>query len=89
MSVITAVERFINDEILFGEEQTKLDPDESLLSSGILDSMALLRLVGFIEERFGVTVGDGELIPDNFETINQIEAFVGTKRSEFVSTQDE
>jgi acyl carrier protein len=38
--------------------------------------MALLKLVTFIEEQFGVTVGDGDLVPDNLETINHIKAFV-------------
>lgn len=80
MNIEIAIENFINDEILFGDNQTKLDPDSSLLSSGILDSMALLRLVGFIEERFGVMVEDGELLPENFQTINLIKSFVETKR---------
>lgn len=51
-----------------------------LLCSGILDSLTLLRLVVMIEERFGVAVEDGELIPDNFETINRIKAFLESKQ---------
>ena len=75
------IERFITDEILLEEmTETKLDPDESLLSSGILDSMTLIRLVAFLEDQFGLTVGDEELIPANFETLSRIKAFLEHKQ---------
>ena len=37
-------------------------------------------MVTFIEERFGVTIEDGELIPDNFETIRQITEMIASKQ---------
>jgi acyl carrier protein len=81
MNVENAVERFIVDEILLGDSQTRIEPSQSLIGSGVLDSLALLRLIAFIEEQFGVTVNDDEVIPDNFETINEIKSFVERKRS--------
>jgi acyl carrier protein len=57
-----------------------LDPDESLISSGVLDSLALLRLIAFLEEQMGVTVEDSEVIPENFETVNEIKGFIERKR---------
>jgi len=80
MSTETDIERLIIDELLSGKGRTKIEPDESLIKSGILDSLALLRLVVLIEQRFGVTVGDGELVPDNFETISRIKAFLDRKK---------
>ena len=80
MSVEDTIKRFFLSEHLVGSGRTKIDLDESLISSGILDSMALLQLIVFIEEQFGVTVGDGELNPTNFETINQIKSFVEKKQ---------
>ena len=77
----TAIERFILDDLLIGEDRTSLDPDESLISSGVLDSLALLRLIAFIEEQFGVTVEDDEVVPDNFETVNTIRSFIERKRT--------
>jgi acyl carrier protein len=56
-----------------------LRPGDSLISSGVLDSIGLLRLVLFLEERFGVKVGDGDLVPENFETIERIVEFVGSR----------
>lgn len=80
MNTEVAIERFILDELLVGSDQTRIGPDKSLIGSGILDSLALLRLVLFIEGQSGVTVEDGELIPDNFETINCIKAFLEEKQ---------
>ncbi|MFW6062893.1 MAG: acyl carrier protein [Chloroflexota bacterium] len=74
-----ALERFIVDEIMLGDRQTTIDPNASLISSGVIDSLALLRLINFVEEQFGVTVGDDEVVPDNFETLNAAEEFVQRK----------
>jgi acyl carrier protein len=80
MSTETNIERLLLDELFKGKGLTKIDPDESLIKSGILDSLALLRLVVLIEQQYGVAVGDGELVPDNFETINRIKAFLDRKQ---------
>jgi acyl carrier protein len=74
------VESVINDYIT-----RELTPDAALLplgnetpllDSGILDSLGLLRLVVFLEERFGITMGDADLLPENFASVNAICAFV-------------
>ena len=74
------MEIFVLEKQLVGRGRTQIGSDESLISTGILDSMALLQLVVLIEERFGVTVEGADLIPDNFETINSIKTFVETKQ---------
>jgi acyl carrier protein len=79
MNIESALESFIVEEIMLARKETKIDPDESLLSSGILDSLGLLRLVAFLEERFGVAVEGDEVIPENFETIDSIKNFIQHK----------
>ena len=80
MDVKERVERFILDELLMrGDGGHRLDPEESLITSGVLDSLALLRLVLFLEEQFGITVEDGDLVPGNFQNLNTIQAFVQSK----------
>lgn len=81
MDLETAIERFIVDEIMLADSQTRIDPDESLISSGVLDSLALLRLIAFLEDQMGITVEDSEVIPENFETIKEIKAFIDRKRN--------
>jgi acyl carrier protein len=80
MNIETAVEKFILEDLLAGSRGTSISADESLVSSGIIDSLALLRLIAFLEEKFGVVVNDDEVIPENFESINVIKTFVENKR---------
>jgi acyl carrier protein len=77
---VQAIETLIVGELLEGSGRSKLDPEESLISSGILDSLSLLRLVAKLEEDFDTAVEDGELIPNNFESISRIVAFIDRKR---------
>lgn len=82
MSVSQALERFIIQDIMVGGKDVSLSPDESLIESGIVDSLGILRLVAFIEENFSVVVDDTEVVPENFETINAMSSLVQRKRSE-------
>ncbi|MCA9921097.1 MAG: acyl carrier protein [Anaerolineales bacterium] len=73
------LERFILDEIMLAESGATIDPDESLISNGVLDSLGLLRLIAFVEEQFGIEVDDGDVIPDNFQSLNVMEKFLAGK----------
>jgi acyl carrier protein len=81
MSVSTDIEQFILDELTQGRGITEISPDENLLSKGIVDSHGVMELVGFLEQRYGITVGDEDLTPENFESVQRIEAFVDRKRN--------
>jgi acyl carrier protein len=56
-----------------------LTDDASLIDSGVLDSLQLVRVVSFLEDTFGVTIPDEEIIPKNFESIDGMERFVMSK----------
>ncbi|MBK8900845.1 MAG: acyl carrier protein [Anaerolineaceae bacterium] len=79
MNIETKIERFLVEEILLGDRQTKIDPDQMLIEAGILDSLTLLRLITFVEDQFGVMVDDGEVVPDNFQSIRMTSAFIEKK----------
>ncbi|TPM26956.1 acyl carrier protein [Mesorhizobium sp. B2-3-5] len=55
--------------------------DTSLLDQGIVDSTGVLEIIGFIEETFGVTVEDNELLPENLDSIRGIAQYVIRKMS--------
>jgi acyl carrier protein len=80
MSVSTELTSFIETEITPGRAFGVLDPDDDLLSRGIIDSLGVAQLLSFIEERFGVAVGEDDLVPANFKTISSIESFITRKR---------
>lgn len=69
----------------FAEKNAKakdLGADDSLLDKGLLDSMAIVKLIAFLEERFGVQLGDDEFDPDNFETIAAITKLIESKSAD-------
>jgi acyl carrier protein len=75
------VRQYILTEFLPGESASNLKDDTSLRSSGVLDSMATLQLVTFVEETFGIEVEAHEAGVENFESLNDIAAFVQQKKA--------
>lgn len=55
--------------------------DESLTANGVIDSLAIFRLVSFLEDTFSVRIADDEIVNDNFKSVNDIERFVVAKLS--------
>lgn len=54
--------------------------EDSLLDAGVIDSLGILDLVGFLEEAFGIQASDEDLNPENFDSIATLVAFVESKR---------
>lgn len=68
-------------EILPDGKASSVRDDTPLRTSGMLDSMGLLRLVGLVEEKFGIEVSAYEAGIENFDRIDDIAAFVQRKRA--------
>ena len=62
-------------------EIKELKKDTLIFESGLLDSMGLLFLIEFLQEKFGIEVREDELKPENFESIDRIAHFVKEKLS--------
>jgi acyl carrier protein len=71
----------ILNEFLPGEKPSNLRDDTALITTGILDSVAILRLVTFVEERYGIEVEAHEAGNDNFDSIDSIAAFIQNKQA--------
>jgi acyl carrier protein len=56
-------------------------PDESLFDSGTLDSFTLPDLVSGLEQEFDVKIPDADLVPERFDTVNKIEAYLNSRKS--------
>jgi acyl carrier protein len=70
---------FILSKYLPDEAPENLKEDTPLRTSGILDSLATLALISFLEERFGIEVEARETDVDNFDRLGDIAAFVQRK----------
>jgi acyl carrier protein len=69
--------RFIETELAAG---AGFADDESLMESGVLSSMGIVKLLRFMNDRFGVAIGDAEFEPDNFETLDAMTALIERRR---------
>ncbi len=76
MKPLGVLEKFIVNEVAVEHDIKSLAPDEDLLGSGIIDSMAVLKLVTFIEQTFGIKVKDEDIVPENFQNLNSIVKYV-------------
>ncbi|MER8545566.1 MULTISPECIES: acyl carrier protein [unclassified Mesorhizobium] len=73
------VKTFIVDNFLFGDTSYELADTASLIENGIIDSTAVLELVAFIEDDFGIAMVDADIVPANLDSIDRISAFVKAK----------
>jgi len=79
-NVAQEVRQFIISNFLYGQERSFAD-DDSFMAEGIVDSTGVLQLVEFLEETYGITVGDEELIPENLDSLKNVSAYLAWKLS--------
>jgi acyl carrier protein len=78
-NIAPTVREFILREFLPTEDPNELTDTTPLITGGILDSIATLKLVLFLEERFGVSFEAHEVSPEHVNTIRDIAALVSAK----------
>lgn len=79
-NIAEKLRRFIAETILFSNNGYPYPDDASFLENGIIDSMNIMEIVMFVEDRFGIKVEDSEIIPDHFDSIARIADFVERKK---------
>ena len=78
-SIEDKVASYIAENILFSRHGYPYPHDASFLENGVVDSMNVLELVMFVEENFHVQVEDNEIVPDNFDSIVKLAAYIRGK----------
>jgi acyl carrier protein len=73
------IRTYIAENMLFSDNGYPHSDSASFLEEGIVDSMGIMELVMFVEENFNVTVEDEELVPDNFDSVGRLAAYVRSK----------
>ncbi|PWW59481.1 phosphopantetheine-binding protein [Actinokineospora spheciospongiae] len=76
MSNVDTIKSFIIEEFLPDVEPAALAADYDLLANGVIDSLGLLKLIAWIEDRFSAPIADDDLDPDNFRSVTAIDTFV-------------
>jgi len=74
--VETVINDYISRELVQDPALLPLANETSLLENGILDSLSVLELLVFLEDQFGITMDDADLLPENFANVNNICAYL-------------
>jgi len=70
------IEKVLTAEIVVDSDKKSLGPDEDLLEQGMIDSLKIIKLIEFMENKFGIKIVDEEIIPENFMSINSMVKFI-------------
>lgn len=77
--ITDAIRDFILSEFLPGEDPANLTATTPLITGAILDSLATIKLVAFLEERFKITIQAHEADADHMDTLTEITKLVASK----------
>ena len=80
--VRSVVRAFIATRLAPSAGRTDIADDDDLIDTGIVNSLGIFQLVAFLEERFQTSIGDEEITPENFGTIERIERLVAARNSD-------
>jgi acyl carrier protein len=72
------IRKFIVENYLYGQDDG-FKEDDSFMNKGLIDSTGVLELVSFIEEKYGISVPDEELVPANLDSVENLANFIRGK----------
>ncbi len=81
IDVKARVRRFVEENFLMSDSAAQIEDGHSFLEHHVMDSTGFLELIAFLEEDFGVKIEDDEMLPENLDSLNNIEAFMRRKTS--------
>jgi acyl carrier protein len=77
----TTLKKFILNEYLPGEDPAALTDTTPLMTTGILDSIAVLKVVTFLENEFGIVLEPHEAVVENLNTLSDMARLVMSKKA--------
>ena len=81
MNVKESIKNYVLSELVSDKQHSNLSETDQLIETGIIDSLGIMKLIGFLEDSLSVQIDDMELIPENFATIEAISSLVEGKIS--------
>jgi acyl carrier protein len=81
MTMKKTIRQYILGNLLFTEDESALQDNDSFLSGGIIDSTGVMEIILFIEDTFNIKVNDDEMLPANLDSVDNLVAFVTRKQA--------
>jgi acyl carrier protein len=81
MNTKEQIRQYIAQNFLFSNNGFELGDDVSFLDEGVVDSTGVLELVMFVEDTFNIEVDDEDIVPDNFDSVNNLALYIASKTS--------
>lgn len=79
--VLEQARAYVVENFMYMRKSKTIGDDESLLRTGVISSLGMMEVVGWVEETFGTTVDPEEITEQNFDTLRGIARFVTAKTS--------
>jgi acyl carrier protein len=79
MKLMRLLKEFVITELICDPSVTDIQECESLIESGIIDSLGIMKLLGYIEVTFSMKIADREIVPENFENLEAICCLINAK----------
>ena len=79
--IVSALRQFVRESFLYMHPDSNFGDDDPLLASGVIDSLGVMELIGFIEERWNLAVQPAQITTANFGSIRSMAGYIA------VSTQ--
>ena len=78
MTIEDRIKHYVAENMLFSSSFT-LPDTASFLENGVANSFSMLELIMFVETEFGLSVDDEEIVPDNFDSVAGLAAYIRRK----------
>lgn len=79
MKIEGLIRKYMDENVLYGDGAIEYTDDTSFLAAGILDSMAVLELVSWVETTFNIKPDVRDITPENFDSVGRLAAFIRAK----------
>ena len=77
--ILERTRAYVRDNFLYMRPDFVLGDDDALLAKGVIDSMGVMEMIGFLTSEFGIAVADEEVTEENLGSVSAIARFVSGK----------
>ena len=82
MNLKELIKKFILLELINDPNIKNLEDTDPLIEAGIINSLGMMKLIVFLEEKFSIQLTDEELIPENFESVKALSSMAANKMNQ-------